>query len=134
MARPKKPVPPKAAPKPPAEGARKGAGRPLGSANKKTLEIANKAAEQGITPLEVMINVMRQHYAAKEFPEAVDVAVKAAPYLHSKLSSVDLKTTVKKTVTEFTRDELLAIIANGAGGGGGPAESDRREGESDSVH
>lgn len=130
MARPKKPVPPK----PPAEGARKGAGRPLGSANKRTLEIANKAAEQGITPLEVMINVMRKHYDAREFPEAVDVAVKAAPYLHSKLSSVDLKTTVKKTVTEFTRDELLAIIANGGRGGDGPVESDGREGGSDSVH
>jgi hypothetical protein len=125
---------PRTASRPAAEGARKGAGRPLGSANKKTLEIANKAAEQGITPLEVMINVMRKHYAAEEFPEALDAAVKAAPYMHSKLSSVDLKTTIKKTAAEFTRDELLAIAAIARSGGAGSPEEGRRETESDSVH
>lgn len=40
-------------------GYREGAGRKKGSANKKTREIANKAAEQGLTPLEYMLEVMR---------------------------------------------------------------------------
>jgi hypothetical protein len=93
----------------PAEGARKGAGRPLGSANKKTLEIANKAAEQGITPLEVMINIMREAYGTKDYEKALDAAVKAAPYMHSKLSSVDLKASVKRDVEEYTDAELIAI-------------------------
>jgi hypothetical protein len=112
VARPKKPAPPKV----PAEGARKGAGRPLGSANRKTLEIANKAAEQGITPLEVMINVMRAHYDAREFAEAVEVAVKAAPYLHSKLSSVDVKATVKRDIEEYTDAELIALAMQSRSG------------------
>ena len=41
-------------------GARKGAGRKAGSATKRTREIADKAAENGITPLEFMLDVMRQ--------------------------------------------------------------------------
>jgi hypothetical protein len=118
----------------PVGGARRGAGRPKGSANKKTLEIANKAAEQGITPLEVMLDVMRTHYDAREFAEAVEVAAKAAPYMHSKLSSVDLKATVKKSAAELTRDELIAIAALAHSGGAGSAEEGRRTGESDSVH
>jgi hypothetical protein len=34
-------------------GSRRGAGRPLGSKNKRTAEIARAAAESGITPIEV---------------------------------------------------------------------------------
>jgi hypothetical protein len=115
-------------------GARRGAGRPLGSANRKTLEIANRAAEQGITPLEVMVNIMRDAYDTKDYEKALDAAVKAAPYMHSKLSSMDLKTTVKKTVTEFSTDELLAIIADAGTGGAGRSEAEECQGKPDSVH
>jgi hypothetical protein len=115
-------------------GAKRGAGRPKGSASKKTLEIANRAAELGITPLEVMLSVMRDAYAGKDYEKALDAATRAAPYMHSKLSSVDLKTTIKKTAAEFTRDELLAIAAIARSGGDGSAEAGRRQGEPDSVH
>jgi len=43
-------------------GARPGAGRPPGSQNKKTKEILEIAARDGITPLEVMIDNMRWFY------------------------------------------------------------------------
>lgn len=40
-------------------GARKNAGRKAGAATKRTREIADKAAEEGLTPLEVMLQTMR---------------------------------------------------------------------------
>lgn len=42
-------------------GARPGAGRKPGGANQKTREIADRAAREGITPLEVMLRAMREH-------------------------------------------------------------------------
>lgn len=44
-------------------GARPGAGRKPGQANQKTREIADRAAREGITPLEVMLRAMREHVA-----------------------------------------------------------------------
>ena len=123
-----------AKPKAPIGGARRGAGRPKGSANKKTIEIANRVAKEGITPLEVMIEVMMEFRAEGNREATLDAAAKAAPYMHSKLSSVDLKATVKKTTAELTRDELLAIAAIASTGSPGSPETGRREGESDSVH
>ena len=40
-------------------GRRPGSGRKPGSANKRTREVADKAAADGITPLEVMLNTMK---------------------------------------------------------------------------
>jgi hypothetical protein len=44
-------------------GKRPGAGRKPGSANRKTREIADAAAEAGITPLEWMLSVIRDKNA-----------------------------------------------------------------------
>lgn len=96
-------------------GSRTGAGRKPGSATKKTREIANKAAEMGITPLEVMLENMRfAHQEAAgilgrlldsdaEVPEgfdslkellryrsmAQDAAKDAAPYVHPRLAAIE---------------------------------------------
>lgn len=70
-------------------GARKGAGRPLGTANAKTREIADKAAKEGVTPLEYMLEVMRN--ATHDLPVRLDAAKSAAPYIHAKLQSVTLR-------------------------------------------
>ena len=77
-------------------GRRQGAGRPRGSANKKTREIANRAAEEGITPLEYMLNIMRQP-TEHEDPKiqvareamAFEAAKAAAPYVHPKLQAIE---------------------------------------------
>lgn len=60
-------------------GPRKGAGRKAGSITRKTREIAEKAAADGITPLEVMLRAMREHvsHADKLQAEAEDAAVAA---------------------------------------------------------
>lgn len=74
-------------------GKRPGAGRPQGSRNigtKQRIAIADRAASEGITPLEVMLNTMRAHYDAQKFDEASAVARDAAPYVHARLSSIDM--------------------------------------------
>ncbi len=96
-------------------GARKGAGRKEGSATKKTREIADQAAEAGITPLQVMLeNMVFAHTEAhgllaklleggaeqpdgfNEFKEllrfrgmAQEAAKDAAPYIHPRLAAIE---------------------------------------------
>ena len=50
-------------------GRREGAGRKPGTANKRTREIANEAAANGITPLEVLITSMRLAWQKSEEEE-----------------------------------------------------------------
>ena len=96
-----------------AGGKRKGSGRKEGSATKKTIEIAKKASEAGISPLEVMLENMRwAHSRVNEctlkFLEgditdgsidafknllglrtlAQDCAKDAAPYVHPRLAAM----------------------------------------------
>lgn len=78
-------------------GARKGSGRKAGSATKKTREIADKAASEGITPLEFMLNVMRQEpnpyleplelFKAEQM--RFEAAKAAAPYIHPRLAAIE---------------------------------------------
>jgi hypothetical protein len=90
-------------------GKRTGSGRKPGSANTKTREIADKAIEDGTTPLEVMLRAMRRHVDAADklgngkikvvdgnvvsqlslLTEAAKIAKDAAPYIHPRLSAVD---------------------------------------------
>lgn len=72
-------------------GKRTGAGRKAGAANTKTREIADKAATDGITPLEVMLLTMRSRWASQDEDGALVAAEKAAPYIHARLASVDNK-------------------------------------------
>ncbi len=68
-------------------GARPNAGRKPGSTTTKTREIADKAADEGITPLEFMLQIMRDELADRG--ERMDMAKAAAPYIHPRLSSVE---------------------------------------------
>lgn len=70
-------------------GARIGAGRKKGGPNRKTLETQAFAQESGITPLEYLLTVMRD--AGGEPRERINAAIAAAPYVHAKLSTVDVK-------------------------------------------
>jgi hypothetical protein len=90
----------------PRGGARPGAGRKKGAATKKTVAIANVAAEQGITPLEVMIEAMRSHHAAKRLDEAAAIAKDAAPYMHPRLNATQLSggLSVRQLVVEEVID------------------------------
>jgi hypothetical protein len=68
-------------------GKREGAGRKKGVPNKKTVEIQEKVAETGLTPLEVMLDIMRN---TGDDRMRLTAAQAAAPYVHAKLSSVEM--------------------------------------------
>lgn len=91
-------------------GARKGAGRKQGSATKKTREIADKAAENGITPLEYMLSVMRD--TEEESPRRLAAAQAAAPYVHPKLANIELSGKDGKPVETVTRIEMVPMSGN----------------------
>ncbi|KWT72245.1 MULTISPECIES: hypothetical protein [unclassified Variovorax] len=109
-------------------GARKNAGRKTGSATKKTREIADKAAEEGLTPLEVMLQTMRalvgrfdtlQKAARTDderaavpldfMIEASGIAKDAAPYIHPRLAAIEHSGEIK---TRSLAEELAEL--NGA--------------------
>lgn len=70
-------------------GARPNAGRKPGAANKATAKAREMAEATGIMPLEFMLSVMRD--AKHEMSERLDMAKAAAPYVHAKLSSIDVR-------------------------------------------
>jgi len=47
-----------------------------------------RAAAEGISPLEVMMTAMREAWENGDKEKAVQVAEKAAPYIHAKLAAV----------------------------------------------
>jgi hypothetical protein len=68
-------------------GPREGAGRKAGVPNKRTAELQAAVAASGETPLDYMLRVMRD--PSIEHDRRDDMAKAAAPYVHSKLSSMD---------------------------------------------
>jgi hypothetical protein len=94
-------------------GRRPGAGRKPGSLTKKTREIAEQAAAEGITPLELQLATMRALWAEANAGDNLDlekaeraaaIAKDAAPYVHPRLSAVEA--TVNVTDHEAALDEL----------------------------
>ena len=78
----------------PSGGKRKGAGRPPGSATRRTREIANKAAASGLLPHEFLLAVARGEAiegVTPTFADRLDAAKAAAPYFAPRLAAVDLK-------------------------------------------
>ncbi len=70
-------------------GVRPGSGRPKGAATKRTREIAEQAMAQGLTPLEYMLSVLRD--ASNDTHTRMDAAKSAAPYVHPRLQSTEIK-------------------------------------------
>lgn len=96
----------------PRGGRRPGAGRKPGSANVKTREIADRAAAEGLTPLEYLLSVMRDQ---ANNPARRDEAAKAAaPYIHPRLTATSVTGDKSKPVTvsvEDTRRSLAEFLA-----------------------
>lgn len=68
-------------------GKREGAGRKAGEPNKLTKEALEIAKGMGKTPLEVMLEIMNN---AGDDRMRLTAAQAAAPYVHAKLSSVEM--------------------------------------------
>lgn len=78
-------------------GARAGAGRKKGGANKLTREAVEKAQSGGIMPLDYLLEVMRD--AGEETTKRIDAAKAAAPYVHPKLQPVDQNGSTEQAFT-----------------------------------
>jgi hypothetical protein len=97
-------------------GRRAGAGRKPGSANRKTRELADQAAIEGITPLEVKLQTMRMLWARAHegsvpdldlAKQACAIAAQAAPYCHPRLAAIEAKVdTTGQVEVKLTRAEL----------------------------
>ena len=97
-------------------------GRQKGTPNKKTAALQRQIAETGLTPLEVMVKRMRWHSkeadlavkrkdyadAERHMKEAEEAASRAAPYLHAKLSAVEMG----NTAGEPLKVVIAARVAN----------------------
>lgn len=68
-------------------GARPGSGRKAGSATKLNEAAREKALCGGISPLDFLLNAMRDEN--RDFETRKDCAKAAAPYVHAKLASVE---------------------------------------------
>lgn len=73
-------------------GKRNGAGRPKTKdtpAGKLNAELVLRALREGTTPLDVMLEAMKEAYEKGGALLAMPYAKEAAPYMHPKLTSVD---------------------------------------------
>jgi hypothetical protein len=98
-------------------GARPGAGRKKGAATARTREIADKAASEGITPLEFMLQVMRTEPSLELEPKEAQAAVvlrfeaakAAAPYMHPRLAAVEHSGPDGGEMRQITRIEIVSL-------------------------
>ena len=91
---------------------RKTGGRKKGAANKRTREIADKAAAEGLTPLEYLLRLMRDE--RQEQAVRLDAAKGAAPYIHPRLQATEA--TIKGSGLppyEASLIELMNTMAEG---------------------
>lgn len=81
-------------------GKRPGSGRKPGTRNKRTEEMIAKVEATGLTPLDIMLQAMREAHERGGAEAAFPFAKDAAPYLHAKLSAIDatLNATVQNNV------------------------------------
>jgi hypothetical protein len=91
-------------------------GRAPGVPNKKTQALLEDAEKKGLTPLEVMLRVMRYFLDKADVTEdkderavcmekASEHAAKAAPYLHPKLSSIEVGGGAQPIVLEISQKD-----------------------------
>ena len=87
-------------------GARPGAGRREGVRNKRTQEMIELATRDGVSPLEYMLQVLRDE---DQPPLArFEAAKAAAPYVHPRLASIEAN--VKSTMSQEDALEALAAL------------------------
>jgi len=108
-------------------GKRDGAGRKKGALSTRTQEIAVAATASGITPLEFLLNTMRDE--TKDYAQRLKAATDAAPYVHPRLAAVEvsgndekpLKHEISHTDAHAFASRIASLNAretNGAGASG----------------
>ncbi len=88
------------------EPPKRGRGRPKGSFNKASkAQIERVCADGGTSPLEYLASIYQNE--AEEIRYRIDAAKAAAPYVHARLSSTELKA----AVTEVSQEEWLDSLS-----------------------
>lgn len=82
-------------------------GRAKGTPNKKTAEVQKAVEESGLTPLQYMLQVMRD--VGQDEQRRLAAAQAAAPYVHAKLSSIEMTGANGGPVETVTRIELVPL-------------------------
>lgn len=85
-------------------GTPKTGGRQKGVGNKATAEREAEIAASGLTPLEYMLDVMRN--VATDEARRLEAAKSAAPYVHPRLTAMELS----GAVAGLTHEEWLASL------------------------
>lgn len=86
-------------------GKRDGAGRKSGTPNKASAERQKAIAASGLTPLDYMLNVLRDDDETAE--RRAWAASAAAPYVHPKLASVEHKGNAEKPIVHELRRTIV---------------------------
>jgi hypothetical protein len=99
-------------------GKRANAGRKPGSITRKTRDIAEKALQAGLTPLDYMLAQMRDEKNAKEL--RMDAAKAAAPYVHARLAAIE-----HSGGLNLSHEDALDEFDDGAGADDPPPAEER---------
>lgn len=83
-------------------------GRKLGSTTKLDPAFVARPGPDISKPLEVMLEVMREHWTQGEWNQAAAIAKLAAPYVHPRLASIEQKVS-PIDVTKLTDEELETL-------------------------
>ena len=91
-------------------GRRPGAGRPMGSENRFTKDIA-EMLEDKQSPLEFMLEIMNN--TDNDQRERLDAAKAAAPYIHARMAHIEMKAEIEQHQViplrpQESREEYLA--------------------------
>jgi hypothetical protein len=90
-------------------GPQPNSGRPKSALTHRTRRLAEEAVSRGMTPLQVMLEAMYAYHLQGKLPEAVDVATKAAPYIHPRLASVQHVASAAPGLDNFSLEELTQL-------------------------
>ena len=96
-------------------GKRPGAGRKTGSLTKRTRQIAEAVATQGITPLEVMMKVMHQLYEEASHVQEEELGDKALAN-EARIKLLNMAATVGRHAAPYVHPRLSAIEHTGKDG------------------
>ena len=84
-------------------------GRPPGARNIRSEETAKEIQESGLTPLDYLMRIVRDEKAPMK--ERIQCATAAAPFVHARLSAIEMDLlTDRRSIDDYMPEELLEII------------------------
>ncbi|WP_010508395.1 hypothetical protein [Komagataeibacter europaeus] len=79
------------------------------------MKVARELKDAGATPLDILSRVMQGDVSITEMQ--FEAAKAAAPYIHPKLSAIQMDARVRRSVEDMTDEELVALASGEEGSG-----------------